>query len=63
MYEILKDARNTGAKWMRDNVISYIIGMQNDLGNDVTDIGYQELQKLLELIIDRHGDMFKDFIW
>ena len=39
-----------GAANMRDNVISHIIGMQNDLGNDIEDKGYQELQKLLELI-------------
>lgn len=51
-----------GAANMRDNVFAHIIGMQNDLGNDVKDKGYQELQKLLELIEERYGKMFGKFI-
>ncbi len=31
-----------GAANMRDNVIAHIIGMQNDLGNDIEDKGYME---------------------
>lgn len=50
-----------GAANMRDNVISHIIGMQNDLGNDIEDKGYQELQKLLELIEERYGKMLGKF--
>lgn len=46
---------------MRDNVFAHIIGMQNDLGNDIKDKGYQELQKLLELIEERYGKMFGKF--
>ena len=41
---------NKGAAMMRDLVISHIIGIQNDIGNDVEDKGYQKLQELMELI-------------
>ena len=50
-----------GAAYMRDNVIALIIGMQNDLGNDIEDKGYQELQKLLKLIEERYGKMMREF--
>ena len=50
---------NKGATMMRDLVISHIIGMQNDMGNDVTDKGYQKLQELMELIEERYGDYYK----
>lgn len=52
---------NKGASYMRDNVISHIVGMQNDLGNNVEDKGYQELQKLLELIEEQYGKMLSKF--
>ncbi len=51
-----------GAANMRDNVIAHIIGIQNDLGNDIENRGYQELQRLLELIEDRYGKMMGKFI-
>lgn len=51
-----------GAAHMRDNVIAHIIGMQNDLGNDIEDKGYQELQRLLELIEERYGKMMGEYI-
>ena len=35
---------NKGATNMRDNVIAHIIGMQNDLGNNIEDKECQELQ-------------------
>jgi hypothetical protein len=50
---------NQGATMMRDLIISHIIGMQNDIGNDVTDKGYQKLQELMELIEERYGDYYK----
>lgn len=50
---------NKGATMMRDLVISHIIGMQNDMGNDVTDKGYQKLQELMNLIEERYGDYYK----
>ena len=52
---------NKGAAMMRDLVISHIIGMQNDMGNNVTDQGYQKLQELMELIEERYGKMYKPF--
>lgn len=52
---------NKGAAMMRDLVISYIIGMQNDVGNDVEDKGYQKLQELMELIEERYGKMYGSF--
>lgn len=57
----MRSEYSKGAINMRDNVISHIIGMQNDLGNDIEDKGYQELQKLLELIEERYGKMFGEF--
>jgi hypothetical protein len=33
--------------------------MQADIGNDVTDKGYQKLQELMELIEERYGDYYK----
>lgn len=50
-----------GAADMRDNVIAHIVEMQNDLKNNIEDKGYQELQKLLELIEERYGKMFCKF--
>lgn len=52
---------NKGAAMMRDLVISHIIGMQNDIGNDVDDRGYQKLQELMELIEERYGEIYKPF--
>lgn len=52
---------NKGAAMMRDLVISHIIGMQNDIGNDIEDKGYQKLQKLMELIEERYGECYKPF--
>ena len=52
---------NKGAAMMRDLVISHIIGMQNDIGNDVEDKGYQKLQELMELIEGRYGGIYKPF--
>ena len=52
---------NKGAAMMRDLVISHIIGMQNDIGNDVGDKGYQKLQELMELIEERYGEYYKPF--
>lgn len=52
---------NKGAAMMRDLVISHIIGIQNDIGNDVEDKGYQKLQELMELIEERYGEYYKLF--
>ena len=43
-------------------MIGHIIGMQNDMGNDVEDKGYQALDKLLDLITERYGKMFGEFL-
>ena len=50
---------NKGAAMMRDLVISHIIGMQEDIGNDIEDKGYQKLQELMELIEERYGEYYK----
>ena len=52
---------NKGAAMMRDLAISHIIGMQNDIGNNVEDKGYQKLQELMELIEERYGKMYGSF--
>jgi len=62
MYETLRKEREAGAKMMRDNVIAHIIGMQNEMGNDVEDKGYQALDELLDLITERYGKMFGEFL-
>lgn len=36
-----------GAADMRDNVIAHIIGMQNDLGNDIEDKGVSRTPKVI----------------
>ena len=52
---------NKGAAMMRDLVISHIIGMQNDIENDVEDKGYQKLQELMKIIEERYGKYYKPF--
>lgn len=52
---------NKGAAMMRDLVISHIVGMQDDIGNNVEDKGYQKLQELMELIEERYGKYYKPF--
>jgi hypothetical protein len=52
---------NKGAAMMRDLVISHIIGMQEDIGNDVEDKCYQKLQELMNLIEERYGKYYKPF--
>ncbi len=46
------------------NVLMFIENLKTKLGldNDVEDKGYQELQKLLELIEERYGKMMGEFI-
>lgn len=62
MYNMLKNEWKKGASCVRDNIIGHIIGMQNNLGNNVEDKGYQQLDKLLDLIEERYGKMFGEFI-
>ena len=52
---------NKGATMMRDLVIAHIIGMQDDIGNNVEDKGYKKLQELMELIEERYGKYAKPF--
>lgn len=52
---------NKGAASCRDNIMCNIIGMQADLENDTTNPKYQVLQELMNLIIDRYGDMMKPY--
>jgi hypothetical protein len=59
--EVKMSEFNKGAAMMRDLVISHIIGMQNDIGNDVNNESYQKLQELMDLIEERYGEMYKPF--
>lgn len=52
---------NNGAKFMRDNIIATIIGMQNDIGNDKNSEKYIAYQEVLTTIINHHGDIFTQF--
>ena len=52
---------NNGAKFSRDAVLSMIIGMQNDIGNDVESDKYKAYQEIYDAIVETQGDMFKEF--
>lgn len=52
---------NNGAKFARDAVLSMIIGMQNDIGNDAESEKYKAYQEIYDAIVETQGDMFKEF--
>lgn len=52
---------NAGSKYARDCIIAEIIGLQNEIIDRKESEEYKAYQKVLELIIDRYGDMYKDF--
>lgn len=52
---------NAGSRYARDCIIAEIIGLQNGIMDRTDSEEYKAYQKVLELIIDRHGDMHKDF--
>lgn len=56
-----QDEFSRGAKYMRDNVLAHIIGLQNGLGNKRNDPGYVALQKLSDCIVENYGDLFSEF--
>lgn len=49
-----------GAKYARDSIIATIIGLQNGNGRPESE-AYQAYQKLYEVIVAKHGDMFESF--
>ena len=49
-----------GAAHGRDNIICLIMGIQNNM-IDTESPEYQELQKLLEEIVARYGDLFAPY--
>lgn len=52
---------NAGSEYARDCIIAEIIGLQNEIMDRMESEEYKAYQKVLELIIDRHGDMYKKF--
>lgn len=50
-----------GAKYARDAILCTIIGLQNDIGNNVQSERYQAYQKVYDTIVKNYGDMMKDF--
>lgn len=54
------DEFSKGAAHGRDNIICLIMGIQNNMV-DMKSPEYRELQKLLEEIIDRYGDLFAPY--
>lgn len=51
-----------GSMYVRDYLLSAVIGLQNELGHSNTDDPeYQAYQKVYDLIVDRFGDMFTEF--
>jgi hypothetical protein len=52
---------NQGAKFSRDSTLSMIIGMQNDISNDVESDKYKAYQEIYDAIVETQGDMFKEF--
>lgn len=59
-WEKIVESFKDGQEDFRDQVIAYIIGFQNERYWQIGE-GYRALQELLELIIERHGDMGQDF--
>jgi hypothetical protein len=45
-----------GAKYMRDNIICTLIGLQNDNIVNMDGDVYRTLQKVLEIIENNHGE-------
>lgn len=52
---------NDGSKYARDCIIAEIIGLQNGVMDKTESEEYKAYQNVLELIIDRHGDMYTEF--
>ena len=52
---------NAGSKYARDCILAEIIGLQNGIMDKIESEEYKAYQKVLELIIDRHGDMHREF--
>ena len=52
---------NNGAKFARDATLSMIIGMQNDIGNNVESDKYKAYQEVYDAIVETQGNMFKEF--
>lgn len=52
---------NKGSQYTRDCIIAEIIGLQNNIMDKPESEEYKSYQKVLELIIDRHGDMYQEF--
>ena len=52
---------NRGARFARDATLSMIIGMQNDIGNNVESEKYKAYQEIYDAIVEIQGDMFKEF--
>ena len=52
---------NQGASYCRDCIIANIIGMQNEIGNDIDNEQYQILQDLLCHIEDMYGKLCTEF--
>jgi hypothetical protein len=51
-----------GGVYVRDYVLSAVVGMQNEMGHsDTSDPEYQAYQKVYDMVVDRFGDMFTDF--
>ena len=53
---------NKGSAYARDLIICNIISMQNEIGNDISDERYVVLQKLMNTIEERYGEMHSEFI-
>lgn len=50
-----------GGKYVRDYILSSMIGLQNELGHDdIDNPEYQAYQKVYNLIINKFGDIFTD---
>lgn len=50
-----------GSKYARDCIITEIIGLQNGIMDKKESEEYKAYQNVLELIIDKYGDMYRDF--
>lgn len=57
---VIKDF-NKGSQYARDCILAEIIGLQNGIMDKTDSEEYKAYQKVFEMIVDRHGDMYEDF--
>ena len=51
-----------GAKYVRDYILSAMLGLQNEVGHvNLDDPEYQAYRKVYDFVANKFGDMFTEF--